>query len=575
MDLVPLKPSKIRKGDFVVHSAYGIGRFDGVFEGLMRRGERIVKQKYLKVAFRDRVLEVPTYLRQLIKLFKRREEVDEYEPVKLDTTRSRRSWVKRKARALKDVLGVASDLVAMYAERQSLTRPPCAPDGPLIADFEAGFPFSPTADQLSCFADVQRDMVSSERPMDRLVCGDVGFGKTEAAMRAAYRAVSNGRQVAFLSPTTVLAAQHLLVLRRRMPQTVRVEMLSTLVKRSAKERQALLDEVADGAVHILVGTHALLSPKIRWGKLGLLVVDEEQRFGVRQKDQMKQAALGIDVLSLSATPIPRTMYMCMSGIRDMSSLETPPDGRRPVETRVMTRHDESVCDAIRAEMARGGQVFYVVPRIEHVQREMDFLTSLVPEARLSYAYGGLRDLERRIVDFTLGESDVLVATTIMENGIDIPNVNTIVVQDTQLFGLSQLHQLRGRVGRASVQAYALMMHPDPATLRPETLERLRVLQRETGLGAGHALSRADLELRGAGTLFGTAQKGSFGAKEVGTDFYFEVLQRAMRYIEEQRDSGVDAADINTALQGDELLAALGLDGDESSLMDLSDALAAK
>ena len=313
-----------------------------------------------------------------------------------------------------------------------------------------------------------------------------------------------------------------------------------------------------------MGTHALLSNTLRWKRLGLLVVDEEQRFGVRQKEKIKNASLAVDVLSLSATPIPRTMYMCMAGIREMSTLHTPPAGRRPVVTRVMTRDQEAIREAILVELERGGQIFYVVPRIEQVTRETQMLRELVPELRLSFGYGGLKDLEQRIVDFTLGGTDLMVSTTIMENGIDIPNVNTIIIQDTHMFGLSQLHQLRGRVGRSNVQAYALMMHPDPGLLGDDALRRLRVLQRESGLGAGFGLAKSDLELRGAGNLFGTEQKGSFGAKEMGVDMYMMVLQRAMRYLEQKAAEGEDIHD------AEELIKAANLDA--SVLLGLSDTL---
>jgi|MDSY01.2.fsa_nt_gb transcription-repair coupling factor (superfamily II helicase) len=521
---------------------------------------------------------------------------------------------RRKAKAAKNVFKVAADLLAMAAARQNnLQRTPCAPDSKRMLAFEAGFEYEPTEDQHSTFAEVRDDMVDGGKPMDRLICGDVGFGKTEvffyyltqpmfffhmphsppsciislnpccfpyatlppflcitdmcvfpqAAMRAAYRAVCNGRQVAFLAPTTVLAAQHLRTLRKRMPD-VRVEMMSSLIKRTPAQKADLLEELAQGHVEVLVGTHALLSNTLRWKRLGLLVVDEEQRFGVRQKEKIKNASLAVDVLSLSATPIPRTMYMCMAGIREMSTLHTPPAGRRPVVTRVMTRDQEAIREAILVELERGGQIFYVVPRIEQVTRETQMLRELVPELRLSFGYGGLKDLEQRIVDFTLGGTDLMVSTTIMENGIDIPNVNTIIIQDTHMFGLSQLHQLRGRVGRSNVQAYALMMHPDPGLLGDDALRRLRVLQRESGLGAGFGLAKSDLELRGAGNLFGTEQKGSFGAKEMGVDMYMMVLQRAMRYLEQKAAEGEDIHD------AEELIKAANLDA--SVLLGLSDTL---
>ena len=352
-------------------------------------------------------------------------------------------------------------------------------------------------------------------------------------MRAIFRAVCAGRQVALLAPTTVLAAQHYRCLLERMPD-VRTELLSSLVKRKPAETQQIRDDISSGDVQVVVGTHALLSPKITFSNLGLLVVDEEQRFGVKQKEKVKQASTDVDVLSLSATPIPRTMYMCMAGIRNMSTLQTPPEGRKAVQTNVMERDDNVAISAVREELARGGQVFYVVPRVEMVEEEVNKLQSALPDVRVDYAYSGIKDLERRIVAFTLGETDVLVATTILENGIDIPNVNTIIVQATHMFGLAQLHQLRGRVGRAAVQAYAYLMHPPRVQLNDDAMQRLRVLQRETDLGAGANLARSDLQMRGAGNLFGVAQKGDSGMADIGLDLYVEVLQKAMAYLEQKR-----------------------------------------
>ncbi len=568
LTLPPLKPSKIRRGDYVVHTSYGVGLFEGVFEGIMVRSrrEKAVLQKYLKVKFRDKTIEVTPDMRGVLKLFKRKEEVDA--PLKLDSTRARASWQKRKAKAARDVLLVATDLLEMYAQRQQVERAPCAADaGTRYAEFEAGFPYEPTPDQLVCFEDIRRDMCESTRPMDRLVCGDVGFGKTEAAMRAAYRAVCAGRQVAILAPTTLLAAQHLRTMRARMGDSARVELLSSLVRRTPAQRKELLADVEAGRVDILVGTHAVLSPQLEWGRLGLLIIDEEQRFGVRQKDAIKKSALGVDCLSLSATPIPRTMYMCMAGIRDMTTLRSPPSGRLAVKTAVVEADREITVKAVRAEVARGGQVFYVVPRIEQVRTEVEALTELMPELRIVFAYSKVPDLEQRMHDFTVGDYDVLVSTTIMENGIDIPNVNTIIVQHTQMFGLAQLHQLRGRVGRGNVQAYAYLMHPDQRHLRDDSLQRLEAIQRDSSLGAGLSLAKSDLQMRGAGNLFGTEQKGALGASDVGIDMYMEVLQKAMVYIAERKELGL----ADEPLDEEGLMRALKLDDEQ--LMGFSNTLA--
>ena len=540
LKMPPLPKSKIRRGDYVVHKDYGIGLFEGLFGiagyVLTKSGEK--KQlRALKVRFADGMLDIATRDSGDIKLFKRKEEVGEYGVVRLDKMRSRGTWEKRKQRAAKKVWAVAQDLVSMYATRQNLTRAPCPPDGERMARFVDAFEFEPTDGQQGAFAAVEADMCVSTQPMDRLICGDVGFGKTEVAMRAIYRMVCAGRQVGLLAPTTVLAAQHLRVLRARMPDA-RVELLSSLVKRRPAELAEIRARIEAGDVDVVVGTHALLSPKVKFSDLGLLVVDEEQRFGVRQKDKIKAVSTSVDVLSLSATPIPRTMYMCMAGIRAMSTLLTPPAGRLAVKTRVMRRDDDEAMAAIELELSRGGQVFYVVPRIEMIDAELELLRTRLPAAKIEFAYGGLADLERRIVDFSLGETDVLVATTIMENGIDIPNVNTIVVQQTHMFGLAQIHQLRGRVGRAAVQAHALLMHPPTPTLSDEAVQRLNVVQRETELGAGLGLAQSDLAMRGAGNVFGEAQKGTSGLGELGLDMYIQVLQRVIGYLERKQALGL-------------------------------------
>jgi len=571
-----LKPSKIQRGDYVIHKAFGIGRF----EGLYKKREITIQwdedgnefefqAKFLRVKFKDGDLELRLPDREQIKLFKRKaEEEMEGIPVNLDSMRSRRSWEKRKAKATAGVFAVAADLLKMYAERQGVTRPRCAPDDAAYHQFAAGFQFEPTADQLTCFEAIRRDMVESDRPMDRLICGDVGFGKTEVGMRAIYRAVANGRQVAFLAPTTVLAAQHLRVLRKRMPE-VRVELLSGLVKRTAKQLDEIRADITAGHVQVAVGTHALLSDKITFANLGLLVVDEEQRFGVKQKEKIKGASANVDVLSLTATPIPRTFYMCATGIRDMSLLATPPSGRLKVQTKVATRDDGLMLEYVQNELARGGQVFYVVPRIDQVAAEVEQLESLLPGARISFAYSGLRDLEARIVDFTMGNVDVMVATTIMENGIDIPNVNTLVVQNSHLFGLAQMHQLRGRVGRSNLQAYALLLHPPRNVLSEAALKRMQALEKSQELGvAGYQIAQSDLNLRGAGNVFGTAQKGVSAVGQIGLDMYLETLQRAMKYLQE-----TDALEGSPEQQAEleaKLIADMNMD--ESTLIGLSDSL---
>ncbi|KAL1520573.1 hypothetical protein AB1Y20_022149 [Prymnesium parvum] len=569
LHLPSLKPSRIRKGDFVVHQDYGIGRFEGLHQmqqSVQTADGTWVPEKALRVKFKDGMLDVPLASKGDIKLFKRREEVGELEVVRLDGIRSRKTWQNRKAKAAKNVMKVASELLRLYAERQELSRPPCPADGAEMEEFARQFQYEPTADQLKCFRDVAADMCNSSRPMDRLVCGDVGFGKTEVAMRAVFRMVASGRQVAFLAPTTVLAAQHLRVLRARMPG-VRIELISSIVKRKPQELRQVHEDISAGLVQVVVGTHALLSNKVAFRNLGLFVVDEEQRFGVAQKEKIKQATKSVDVLTLSATPIPRTMYMCMAGIRDMSTLETPPSGRQAVVTKVCERNDAEVVRAIEFELARNGQVFYVVPRIEMIDTELDFITAMVPSARVSYACGGLKDLEKRITDFALGEIDVMVSTTIMENGIDIPNVNTIVIQQTHMFGLAQLHQLRGRVGRSSARAYAYLMHPPVGQLTEDAHRRLRVLQRDSALGCGRSLAESDLQIRGAGNIFGSEQKGNPGVRDLGVDMYLQILQKAMKYLQARDALGLEASDDDS-----ELLQEVAAAVDETQLLGLDHSL---
>lgn len=532
--------SKIRRGDYVIHIDHGIGWFEGIYQSEkidMENGSKKIS-KYLKIRFKNEVINMtPRQASRLLKLYKRKEEVGDYGVVTLDSLASPNAWQKRKERAAKKVWEVAADLVKLYAQRQNLDREPCPPDPPRMVEFEASFKYKPTADQQRTFDEIREDMINNVQPMDRLVCGDVGFGKTEVAMRAIYRMVCSGRQVGLLAPTTVLAAQHLRSLRARMPDA-RVELIATIAKRTAKQQRQLLDDIAEGEVDVLVGTHSILNRKIEFLDLGLLVVDEEQRFGVRQKEKVKGMAQSIDVLSLSATPIPRTMYMCMAGIRAMSTLSSPPEGRKSVITTVAERDDAQMLKAVKEELERGGQVFYVVPRKEMLDSEMNLITKEVPEAKVVVAYGGMKNLEEKIIQFTLGRFNILVATTIMENGIDIPNVNTIVVQASHMFGLAQLHQLRGRVGRSSKQAYAYFFHPDMGYLAEDSVRRLDVLQHETELGAGNKLATADLAIRGAGNLFGSAQKGSNPIGDLGVDMYMEVLQKVMAYMEKKKELGL-------------------------------------
>jgi transcription-repair coupling factor (superfamily II helicase) len=390
---------------------------------------------------------------------------------------------------------------------------------------EEAFPFEETADQLKAIEDVKGDM-ESERPMDRLVIGDVGFGKTEVAIRAAFKAVQDGYQVAVLVPTTLLAQQHFATFTDRFaPYPVRVEVLSRFL--TAKEARLVGEGLASGEVDVVVGTHRLLNEAISFKNLGLLVIDEEQRFGVSHKEAIKQFRTNVDVLTLTATPIPRTMEMSLTGIRDLSMLQTPPSARQPILTYVGEFDERPVVEAIRRELLREGQVFYVHNRVADIDAKAEAIRDLVPEARVAVAHGQMDEhsLEQIVMDFWDGRYDVLVCTTIIESGIDMPTVNTLVVERADLLGLGQLHQLRGRVGRAGTRAYAYLFFPPDRELTEEAYERLRTIGESTELGSGFRIAMRDLEIRGAGNLLGTGQSGHIAA--VGYDLYCEMVNEAI------------------------------------------------
>jgi transcription-repair coupling factor (superfamily II helicase) len=390
---------------------------------------------------------------------------------------------------------------------------------------EDGFPFQETPDQLHAIIDVKDDMERAT-PMDRLVVGDVGFGKTEVALRAAFKAIQDGKQVAVLVPTTLLAQQHHATFRERYaPYPVRVEVLSRFLTNA--QARAVVDGVKNGEVDLVVGTHRLLSGDIEFKDLGLLVVDEEQRFGVSHKEQIKSLRTDVDVLTLTATPIPRTMEMSLTGIRDMSLLNTAPADRQPILTYVGEYEERAVAEAIRRELLREGQMFFVHNRVRDIEHVADRLRGLVPEARVAVAHGQMDEgtLERVVIDFWEGKYDVLVCTTIIESGIDMPSVNTLVVDRADLLGLGQLHQLRGRVGRAGHRAYAYLLHPDDVVLSEEAYERLKTIGEATELGSGFRIAMRDLEIRGAGNLLGTGQSGHIAA--VGYDLYCQMVTEAV------------------------------------------------
>ncbi len=507
----------IRAGDFVVHTDYGVG----VFLGLERVEVEGKPREFIEILYRDGdKLLVPVEDLNLVQRFSR---VESEVPVldKLGTG----NWEKTKARARKAVELVAKELVELYAARKA-QKGFAFSAGDWEEDFDRTFEYEETEDQLRSISEVRTDM-ESEAPMDRLLCGDVGYGKTEVAMRAAFKAVMDGRQVAVLCPTTILASQHLKTFRDRLVLfPVRVEGLTRL--QPAAERKAVLEALAAGRVDIIIGTHRLLSKDVVFKDLGLLIIDEEQRFGVAQKERIKQLKTNVDVLTLTATPIPRTLNMSLLGLRDISIIETPPRDRLSIHTVVTPFNGRLIASAVRQELGRGGQVYYIHNRIEDIDAVADFVRRLVPQARVAVIHGRMTGamLEKRMLDFIERKYDVLVSTTIVENGIDIPLVNTLIVDRADTYGLAQLYQLRGRVGRSSRQAFAYFLVPPYSELTPQARERLKALKEFSELGSGFRLAAKDLEIRGAGTLLGHRQHGAIEA--VGFDYYMQLLEQAVR-----------------------------------------------
>ena len=508
----PYKP-----GDYVVHAAHGVA----FFEDLVRREIDGTARDYLLLKYADGD-----------KLFVPVEQLDRVtryvgpEGASPRLTRLNTSdWSRATAKARKATKKLAFDLVDVYARRAATQGFSFSPDTAAQREMEESFPYDETPDQLSAIADVKADMQSS-RPMDRLICGDVGFGKTEVALRAAFKATQDGKQVMVLCPTTILAQQHFSNFHDRFsPFGVTVEVLSRF--RTPAEQARALAGFADGSVSVLVGTHRLLSRDVNPYDLGLVIIDEEQRFGVGHKEQMKNLRESIDVLTLSATPIPRTMQMSLSGVRDMSLILTPPGERRPVEVHVGEWDPDVVSGAIRRELARGGQVYYVSNRVHSIEDAVARVQAAAGEARVGIAHGQMSrdELECVMEDFSAGELDVLVATTIIESGIDNPHTNTLVIEDSQRLGLAQMYQLKGRVGRSSVQAYAYFMFPDNVNLTEEAEARLTALDEHTELGSGMRIAMRDLEIRGAGSLLGAEQSGNMSA--VGFDLFAQMLEQAV------------------------------------------------
>ena len=515
----------LQPGDYVVHIDHGIG----VFQGLIKLTLEGIENEYLQVAYASGdKLYVPIH--QADRLSKYIGSEDHAPAIhRLGTA----DWNQVRSKAKEAALEVARELLELYAVRELAAGNAFSADTPWQNELEASFPYLETDDQLRAIRAVKSDMEKAQ-PMDRLICGDVGYGKTEVALRAAFKAVQDGKQVAVLVPTTILAQQHYNTFTTRLAAfPVSVEMLSRF--RSEKEQDAILERLRAGTVDILIGTHRLLQRDVAFKDMGLLVIDEEQRFGVTHKEQLKKMRTEVDVLTLTATPIPRTLYMSLVGVRDISTIDTPPEERMPVATYVGEYDDHLVRQAILRELDRGGQVFFVHNRVLGIEQIADRLAQIVPEARVGIGHGQMdeHELEKVMIDFVKGDVDVLLCTSIIESGLDIPNANTLIIDRSDRFGLGQLYQLRGRVGRGATRAYAYFLYDKASGMTEDARRRLEAIREATDLGMGYSIAMRDLEIRGAGDLLGMRQSGHISA--VGFDLYTKLLQRAVSEMKALRD----------------------------------------
>ena len=530
-DYTDLKP-----GDWVVHVDFGVGRY----VGLLRRTLDGAEREFLSVEYEggDQIF-VPVYQADRLSRY-----VGPGGEPPSPTRLGSGEWAQVKQKVRESVQQVAQELLELYARRQVVVGHAFAQDTVWQQDLEASFPYVETDDQLRAITEVKTDMERT-RPMDRLLCGDVGYGKTEVALRAAFKAVTDGKQVAILVPTTVLAQQHYETFRQRLaPFPVEVEMLSRF--RSQKQQDRIVKQLVDGSVDIIIGTHRLIQPDVTFKDLGLVIIDEEQRFGVTHKEFFKRLRTEVDVLTMTATPIPRTLYMALTGVRDISQINTPPAERLPIITHIGPYSPRLVRQAILRELERGGQVFFVHNRVQTIRAMERHLNTLVPEARVGVAHGQMHEeeLSKVMTRFTQGDIDVLLCTSIIESGLDIPNANTLIVDRGDTFGLAQLYQLRGRVGRGAQRAYAYFFRHRKKPPTPEGQERLEVIAENTQLGSGYSIAMRDLEMRGAGELLGTRQHGMIAA--VGFHLYTRMLGQAVRQI--RRITGMEGGNELAALK---------------------------
>lgn len=527
--------NQLRPGDYVVHIDHGVGRFDG----LVKITENGKTHEAIKLVYKDGdVLFVNVHSLHRISRYKS----GDGEPPKVYKLGTG-AWQKLKNAAKKAVKDISRELIALYARRKASKGFAFSPDSYLQHELEASFRWEDTPDQQAATAAIKKDM-ESDQPMDRLVCGDVGFGKTEVAIRAAFKAATDGKQVAVLVPTTILALQHYRSFSERLRDfPVRIEYLNRT--KTAREVAQIREELASGRIDILIGTHKMLGRQIRFKDLGLLIIDEEQKFGVAAKEKLTQMSVSVDTLTLTATPIPRTLQFSLMGSRDLSVISTPPPNRQPIVTESHVFSEEIVRDAIEAELARGGQVYFVHNRVEDLATLQGLISRLCPKARVGVGHGKMpaEQLEKLIMDFIYGEFDVLLSTTIVENGIDIPNANTIIVNNAHHFGLSDLHQLRGRVGRSNRKAYCYLLSPPEELLTPDARRRLRAIEEFSDLGSGFNIAMQDLDIRGAGNLLGAEQSGFIA--DIGFETYQKIMNEA---IAELRAEGLQVPELSEAEQ---------------------------
>lgn len=545
----------LKVGDYVVHVHHGVGRYLGV-ETLEVGG---VHKDYIKLQYKG--------TDQLFVPVDQMDQVQKYVASEDKTPRLNKlggtEWKKTKAKVQQSVEDMADELIDLYKEREMSVGYKYGPDTAEQNEFEIDFPYELTSDQGKSIEEIKQDM-EIERPMDRLLCGDVGYGKTEVAVRAAFKAVMEGKQVAFLVPTTILAQQHYETLIERMQDfPIEIQLISRF--RSTKEVKETKEKLKSGFVDIVVGTHKLLSKDIHYKDLGLLIVDEEQRFGVRHKERIKSLKTNVDVLTLTATPIPRTLHMSMLGVRDLSVIETPPENRFPVQTYVLEQNTNFIKEALERELSREGQVFYLYNKVQSIYEKREQLQMLMPEANIGIAHGQMKegDLEETMLSFINHEYDILVTTTIIETGVDVPNANTLIIEDADRFGLSQLYQLRGRVGRSSRIGYAYFLHPTNKVLSETAEDRLQAIKEFTELGSGFKIAMRDLNIRGAGNLLGKQQHGFIDS--VGFDLYSQMLEEAVNEKRGVKDEKQDAPEIEIELNIDAYLPAEYIPNEQSKI----------